>query len=116
MFHVEHSVAAGPVSALCGKNPIKLFRFVFTTKAAMGAAKVHKEASNTLASGHFLCALCADLGFFAVKVPSSHNGQIFTTKDVKGSRKGSQSCGAKRERVALILPFGTLAWTLRPRQ
>lgn len=42
MFHVEHSVAAGPVSALCGKNPIKLFRFVFTTKAAMGAAKVHK--------------------------------------------------------------------------
>jgi len=57
----------------------------FTTKAAKGAAKVHKEAWNTLASRHFLCALCADLEFFALKNASKAFRFVFTTKHAEGA-------------------------------
>ena len=34
----------------------------------MGAEKIHKSASNTFSTRHILCALCAGIVLFVVKI------------------------------------------------
>jgi len=74
--------------ALCGKNPSRHTGQIFTTEAAKGAAKIHKGASaflHALASGHFLCAFCADLA--CGKKPIQVYRPNFTTEAAKGAAK-----------------------------
>jgi hypothetical protein len=75
----------------------------FTAKPAKEAEKVRKGASNTFSTRHILCALCADMVFFVVKI--NLNALIgFTTKPAMGAakvHKGAQLIGEVRCRIGL---------------
>ena len=60
----------------------------------MGAAKVRKGASNTFSTRHILCALCAGIVFFAVKINLNALIGFFTTipaKEAAKVRKGANA-------------------------
>jgi hypothetical protein len=78
----------------------------------MGAAKVRKEGSNTIATRHDFCALCAGIVPFVVKNQPRHIRLNFTAKVAMGAAKvrkgGSNTIVTRHDLCALcagIVPF-----------